>query len=455
MKKLKYLIIGIAVIILILIIILVTVFKDKRPYEDSEANHYNEIANDTEAQKVISKRSTLNEVDNEDDFFTVVNCVNQYITAVNRLSLTDENTSEEAKNGLRKNVYEMLSKEYISKNNITQANVDNYLNDVSNSAYFIPLKVKSIQNKEETTTRYIIYGIEEDMNYTFLRDLYIIVNMDNTNNTYSIEPIINHNYTNVDDIKLENKTINIEKNNVNEIVKVIGNDEYTSQKYLEYYKCLSIGRPDIAYEFLDKNYREKRFETLENYKKYIQDNLEDIKLIKLEKYGIDRKEEYSQYVCQDTYGKMYIFNAKNPMELSIQLDIYTIESDSYKEQYENGNEEIKVQMNVNKFILMINNQDFEAAYNLLDDNFKNNYFNTLEDFINYMRVYAYKYNNLEIRNFSVKGNIYVCDCALTDATNGQYIDETKGTGGSGYLLEWTFYIQLGENGEFKISFDVK
>lgn len=455
MKKLKYLIIGIAIIVLILIIILVTVFKDKRPYEHSEANHYNEIANDTEAQKVISKRLTLNEVDNIDDFFTIVNCVNQYITAINRLNITNKNATEEVKSNLRNNIYKMLSKEYILNNNITQDNIDNYVDDASDTAYFIPLIAKSIQNNDSSTTRYIVYGIEEDINYKFLRELYIIINTDNINGTYSIEPIVNHNYTNIDDVKLEKKDINIEKNSVNEIVRVIGNDEYTSQKYLEYYKCLAIGRPDLAYEFLDNEYKEKRYGTLENYERHIQENLEDIKAIKLEKYGVDRQEDYNEYICQDTYGKIYIFNVKNPMELSIQLDVYTIESDSYKEQYENGNEETKVEMNINKFILMINNQDYETAYNLLDENFKNNYFKTLDDFINYVKIYAYKYNTLEKTSFDVNGNTYICRVELTDATNGQYIDETKGTGGSGYVIEWIFYIKLGKNGEFRVSFDVK
>ena len=69
----------------------------------------------------------------------------------------------------------MLSKEYISNNDITQDNVNNYIDDVSDTAYFIPLIAKSIQNNDSTTTRYIVYGIEEDINYNFLRDLYIII----------------------------------------------------------------------------------------------------------------------------------------------------------------------------------------------------------------------------------------------------------------------------------------
>ena len=158
-------------------------------------------------------------------------------------------------------------------------------------------------------------------------------------------------------------------------------------------------------------------------------------------------------MCQDTYGKMYIFNVEKPMDFSLQLDIYTIESDEYKEQYESGNEEIKVQMNVNKFILMINNQDYETAYNLLDENFKNNYFKTLDDFVLYVRNKAYKYNDFEIKSFNANGNVYMCGANLWDLTGGSYVDATKGTSG-GYVYEWTFFVQLGEDKNFTISFGV-
>ena len=455
MKKIKYFIIGIIVCIVAIIVVIISTNVKNRKEHPEEYHYTDENTISDESRAHLSYLETLNKVNNPDDFFTVVNCVNQYITAINRLNITNKNATEEVKSNLRNNIYKMLSKEYISNNDITQDNVNNYIDDVSDTAYFIPLIAKSIQNNDSSTTRYIVYGIEEDINYKFLRELYIIINTDNINGTYSIEPIVNHNYTNINDVKLEKKDINIEKNSVNEIVRVIGNDEYTSQKYLEYYKCLAIGRPDLAYEFLDNEYKEKRYGTLENYERHIQENLEDIKAIKLEKYGVDRQEDYNEYICQDTYGKIYIFNVKNPMELSIQLDVYTIESDSYKEQYENVKEETKVEMNINKFILMINNQDYETAYNLLDENFKNNYFKTLDDFINYVKIYAYKYNTLEKTSFDVNGNTYICRVELTDATNGQYIDETKGTGGSGYVIEWIFYIKLGKNGEFRVSFDVK
>ena len=46
--------------------------------------------------------------------------------------------------------------------------------------------------------------------------------------------------------------------------------------------------------------------------------------------------------------------------------------------------------NINKYIEMINNKDYTAAYSVLDETFKNNYFgtvNNLEQYINKRREY--------------------------------------------------------------------
>ena len=49
--------------------------------------------------------------------------------------------------------------------------------------------------------------------------------------------------------------------------------------------------------------------------------------------------------------------------------------------------------------------------------------------------------------------MYACGANLWDLTGGSYVDETKGTSG-GYVYEWTFFVQLGEDKNFTISFEV-
>lgn len=462
MKKIKYSIISTVSLIIIIIIIIVAVRLHDRKV-NPEAYHY--VSNEVTDYEVIDRvnyRKSLNKVNNSDDFFTIVNCVNQYLGAINKINITSTgaDSDEEIMNYLKSSIYNILSQEYISSNNVTQDNVYEHVNDINDTIFFIPLKMNSISSTDTTTTedgsttRYAIYGILEDINTNYLQDLYIIVNRDNTNNTFSVEPILNNEYKDINDIQLSNEQMEISKNDNNQVTNVIGNDEYVSRQYLDYYKKLALGRPDIAYDLLNEEYRNERFGSLEAYEQYIEENREDVKVIQLSQYMVNRENDINQYICKDTYGKIYIFEEENPMELSTELDVYTIESDSYKKQYEDGNEQIKVQMNVNKFILMINNQDFQKAYDLLDENFKSNYFPTLDDFKRYVSIKAYKYNNVDVTSFDVNGNIYVCGVDISDATGGRLEDPTKGDGGSGYIFEWTFYVQLGEDEEFNISFNV-
>ena len=459
MKRFKYLI-GILILIVVIIIITLTIFlfnkNSETSLDNAEKKQTNEIVNTEETKETINNRLTLNEVDNTGDFFTVVNCVNQYLGAINKTTIQsyDGNEDEELKEAIQLSIYNILSQEYIDRNNITQNNVYDYVDDINETIFFIPLKMNVITSQDESTKRYVVYGIEENIENTYLKDLYIIVNINENSDTFSIEPILNSQYENIDDISIDNEAIEIPQNDNNQVLEININDEYVSQRYLDYYKKLALGRPDIVYDLMNQEYKEKRFGSLESYEQYIQENIADVKVIQLKQYMVNRYDDYNEYVCKDAYGKLYIFDGKNPMDVSIKLDTYTINTDTFNKEYQNGDEQTKVQMNINKFVLMINNQDYQAAYNVLDDNFKNNYFKTLEEFENYVKLNAYKYNDMEVTSFDVNGNVYSCGVTLTDLTNGLYKDETKGTGGSGYSYTWNFFVQLNEGTDFKLSFEV-
>lgn len=457
MKKFKYLLLVLIIIVVIVIIaIVVFLFQRKNELDNTEAGQYTEIANDIETQEIITNRLTLHEVDDIDDFFTVVNCVNQYLGAVNKANIENMGATEneELQNSIKLSIYNILSQEYIQNNGVTQDNVYDHVDDISETIFFVPLKMNVLNSQDDSTKRYVVYGIEENMENTYLKDLYIIININENNETFSVEPILDNQYQDINDIQIDNKAIDIPENDNNLLTEININDEYISQRYLDYYKKLALGRPDIIYDLMDEEYKEKRFGSLEAYEQYIQENINDVKVIQLKQYMVNRYDDYNEYVCRDAYGKLYIFDGRNPMDVSIKLDTYTINTDAFNQQYENGNEQTKVQMNINKFVLMINNQDYQAAYNVLDEDFKSNYFRTIDDFKNYVQLHAYKYNDIEANSFDVTGNVYSCGVTLTDLTGGLYVDESKGTGGSGYAFDWNFYVQLNEGTDFKLAFEV-
>ena len=81
------------------------------------------------------------------------------------------------------------------------------------------------------------------------------------------------------------------------------------------------------------------------------------------------------------------------------LDSYTIENETFNEQYAKATNQQKVAANINKFFEMINAKDYTSAYKVLDTEFKNNYFKTEKEFENYIEQILYKCNSIEYLKF--------------------------------------------------------
>lgn len=446
---------GVIVIAIVLGIIIISITKP--PYEQ-EINIEDEGVKET----IKTEKEKVESVEDRERIYMVEQCISSYLDTINinnsSYYMYDESGNQEKSVDENEIILNLLTKEYTSKNNITKNNIENYVDKLDKDVFFVPLQMKYINNGD--IYQYAMIGYITDFDYNIIKEVGFKVNLDmsatktgNSDLSFTIEPI-NEEINDIDEVQLEIKLTSVEKNDYNIVQYITTNTEEDCKRYLDYYKKMTLSSPEEAYNRLDEEYRNLRFGSLDAYKQYIEENKKDIQSIQISQYMTNTENGVKQNIAKDKYGKIYIFEGVDLFDLSIKLDTYTIETATFKEQYENGNEEVKVQMNINKFILMINNQDYKAAYNLLDDNFKNNYFKTLEEFIDYVKVYMYRYNNLELRNFNVNGNVYICDVTLTDATNGKYIDETKGTGGSGYLLERTFYIQLTGDKDFKISFEM-
>ena len=109
---------------------------------------------------------------------------------------------------------------------------------------------------------------------------------------------------------------------------------------------------------------------------------------------------------------------------------------------ENMPERNRIQTYFGTFMTYIENKNFENAYKLLNENFKNNYFSTIDAFEKYFENYpkniAIKYTNIERQ-----GEIFV----LTVEINDMFDNETEPI---------TKRIVIRENGlnDFKISFEV-
>ena len=452
----KKLIIFFGVIVIAIVIGIIIINITKPPYEQ-EINIEDEGVKET----IKTEKEKVESVEDRERIYMVEQCISSYLDTINinnsSYYMYDESGNQEKSVDENEIILNLLTKEYTSKNNITKDNIENYVDKLDKDVFFVPLQMKYINSGD--IYQYAMIGYITDFDYNIIKEVGFKVNLDmsatktgNSDLSFTIEPI-NEEINDIDEVQLEIKLTSVEKNDYNIVQYITTNTEEDCKRYLDYYKKMALSNPEEAYNRLDEEYRNLRFGSLDAYKQYIEENKKDIQSIQISQYMTNTENGVKQNIAKDKYGKIYIFEGVDLFDLSIKLDTYTIETATFKEQYENGNEEVKVQMNINKFILMINNQDYEAAYNLLDDNFKNNYFKTLEDFKRYVKIKMYRYNDFDIQRFSVNGNIYVCETDIWDYTGGTYVDETKGTN-SGYIYEWTFYMQLGENKDFKISFEI-
>ena len=181
-----------------------------------------------------------------------------------------------------------------------------------------------------------------------------------------------------------------------------------------------------------------------NYKKYVENNYQELSEIVFSQYLVNRYDGYIEYVCRDQYKNLYIFDVTAVKEFTAKLDTYTIATEKFLETYENATAQGKVQMNVNKWFLMLNNRDYHAAYNVLDETFRNENFGSEETFEAYMRQMNPLHYEISLETFSEQSDVYTQEIKYYDITGQNQLKN-----------ENTIIMQLGEGTDFVMSFFVR
>ena len=132
------------------------------------------------------------------------------------------------------------------------------------------------------------------------------------------------------------------------------------------------------------------------------------------------------------------------MDFKVEFDTYTIPTTKFTEKYNSSDDSYKCQMNIDKFIRMLNRHDYKTAYKCLADSYKNNYFKTEEAFENFAKSNFFDYNKLTFKDSEQKGErLYTCEIELTDLTGEK--SETK---------KMNIVMQLNDNLDFAMSFSM-
>ena len=296
----------------------------------------------------------------------------------------------------------------------------------------------------ERIDSYAIYGEKIDETLNEVQKMYFIFRIDIENMTYDIEEL-NESYNNINEINLETNIQEIQNDGTNSFEAETVTSEQMCRIYLEDFTQLELNNPEEAYNLIDEEYKKERFPTFEDYQKYIEGYKDVIQTGALYQYATDYKDDYTEYILVDNYGTSYTVKETSVMNYTIKLDNYTIKVDNYNEDYIKLSDENKVQSNVYIFLQMINTKDYLHAYELLDDTFKNNNFDTLDKFEEYIKqnFFSFNYNSTEV-DVTQEGEYYIYESTIRN--NAGNTAESK---------RLTVIMKLLEGTDFVMSFSIE
>ncbi len=154
------------------------------------------------------------------------------------------------------------------------------------------------------------------------------------------------------------------------------------------------------------------------------------------------------------------FNKKEEKSNTVENNI--ISQENKEEVYEVPEEEDvsemteqeRMELYVNNFFDKIEKRDYETAYNYLNQDFRNNYFNTLDSFKEYceenfkMTSLAIEFNNIERLGNPVNGNMYVLWINILNIFEKSK-EQTEEQDETNFVI-----LEKGYN-DFELSFSVK
>ena len=438
-KMKKYIIISIIIVVVLIIAIVLILMNQRKAEDDMSAN---------DIQKVVTSSSYM-DVTDKSMFYQMENCLKTYYEYLGINDYTEENDesamddsfaqehnirSEQDKNNA---ILNLLDYKYKESNSIDENNVSEFVNPIDIDKYSYRAVKQKVATGVDTTTFYIEGEILDKDTYEIISQVYYIVYIDYNNSAFSVYPLESA----TDNLDQYIDDVAIERNNNNYVGTSRVSDEDMAFKYFSDFKNSALKKTDYAFNLLDSQYRETRFENDKSqFDKYIDNNIDELRGLIITQYSVNNYRDYTEYVCKDKYENLYIFKVTDFTEYTVTLDTYTIITDSFKNTYDGTNDQGKVMLNADKWIQMINNRDYTTAYKMLDETFRNNNFGSVDNFENYMRQNYGEHYKVEFGDFSNQGNTYIQELTLNTIS------------GSGNTIEMSIIMRLNENYGFTMSF---
>ena len=383
-------------------------------------------------KKGISKEKT-NEGNIEKEQLTeikidTVKTYEEYVAITNIIATYYGYIAENDQNAIRG----IINKEYLKNNNIEEINSKDVIFNVNEM---------NVQNNGELKIYYIYGEMKENLDSKEVKNVYFQVYLDDKNTTFEILPIDKKMYNKI----LNEKTIlevkDIDKNSYNEVLYLDITDETKATFIFNSYSKLLKGNIEKSYNLLDEEYKNKKFNTIENYKKYLLTK-EGIDFSILSEFDMEEEEDYTKYTCIDQNGNKFIFKEISVMNYTVMFDDYVIPTPEFIEKYNSTTEQGKTILNIDKFFKALEDKSYYYAYNCLSEGFRNNYFKTLEDFEEYVNQNLYSSSHIEYEEFEKDGEL----CKYTINIIGLEQEEAA--------TQKTIIMKLNEGTDFEMSFNI-
>ena len=259
---------------------------------------------------------------------------------------------------------------------------------------------------------------------------------------------------NKSDIKIDKNLL--DANLYNKIIIGTITDEDMSKEYFNIQKNNLLYDIEKIYNKLDTEYKEKKYSDYLDFEKYFLDLRNQLRESTLAKYSVANINNKSIYTLIDNDNRYYIIENENGLiNYNVKLDNYTVDTQYFKEKYENSKAQEKVALNINKVITALNDKDYKYIYNKLADSFKDNYFNNEDELKEYLSNKLYDNNEINFGKFSDEGNgIYTYEIELSEISNENEAAQ-EGKGDNFARIKMNVVMQLKEGTDFVMSFSIE
>lgn len=418
MEKTKKMILILLIIVVVVIIVIVAIIINNNNKEDKKYTLQKDVGLDAYEKEIDTK---LKAVTNRTDFYVVKDCIGKYYSyysivfnAKDYYGTDDETVIGKAEEENSKVLYNMLDKEYTHYENITTSNIKSKLKKIENVS--VEITEMYIVPKTKYVNVYVVKGNLKE-NTTNIDQFQVITKVDFANRTFSILPeeYVEEKYgvlTEGRDIDM-NVSDSIEQNNNNTYQYPTVTDETYVKDLFSNFRNKLLYDATAAYNYLDEEYRDKKFGTIEQFNKYNEENKEKQKTMQLTKYQKTISDEYTEYVCIDQNNRYYIFRETAVMDYSVILDTYTIDLPQFIEKYNASSDDQKAGMNIQKVIDAINDSDYHYVYSKLDETFKKSNFSSEDAFKKYAEQ-NFGNKRLEYESSKQEGDLYISDITIKE-----------------------------------------